>query len=282
MLSHNNLTANLGAFSVFDREFQISDEDRYISYLPLSHIYERYLMLLCFCNQVAYGFYQGEVAKLREDLALLKPTIMGSVPRLLNRFHDMIKAMIQSQTAVPMATVEQGIAKKLRNVGNYTDVYYDKLIFDKFKAILGGHVRMIIIGSAPVAEQVVDFLKACFSCPIIQGYGQTETSAPATLSWVYDPDSSHVGPPMPSCEIKLIDVPEMGYFSTDTDYYGNPQPRGEILVRGCNCFHRYFNNKDQTDETIVDGWVRTGDIGELLPLGRLKIVDRKKSMFKLS
>ena len=99
----------------------------------------------------------------------------------------------------------------------------------------------MITGSAPISPDVLSFLKACFSCPILEGYGQTETAAPATLPWLYDPDCGNVGPPMPSCDIKLIDIPEMGYTCEDKNEAGLIQPRGEVCFRGHNCFKAYYD-----------------------------------------
>lgn len=184
--------------------------------------------------------------KLREDLALLRPTFMVSVPRLLNRFYDMMKQLLSMEKGTAKTLAEWGLQKKLQQVGTYTHTYYDKIVFDKFKDILGGRVRFMITGSAPIAKDVLHFLKVCFCCPIIEGYGQTETTAPATLTWLFDPDCGQVGPPYPSCEIKLVDVPEMGYYSTDKNSDGESQPRGEVCFKGHCVFKGYYNQPELT------------------------------------
>jgi len=135
----------------------------------------------------------------------------------------------------------------------------------------------MITGSAPIAADVLNTLKVIFSCPIREGYGQTETSAPATLTHSLDPTSGHVGGPIPCNKIRLRDIPEMEYFSTD------PNPRGEICFKGNNIFRHYFKAEDKTTEAFdEDGWLRSGDVGMILPNGSIKIIDRAKNIFKLS
>jgi long-chain acyl-CoA synthetase len=141
----------------------------------------------------------------------------------------------------------------------------------------------MITGSAPISVEVLEFLKIAFCCQIIEGYGQTECGAPAALTWTSDPVSGHVGGPYKCLDIKLVDVKEMNYTSKDIDANGHPAPRGEICYRGHNTFKGYFRQPEQTKETIDnDGWVHTGDIGMFLPNGSLKIIDRKKNIFKLA
>ena len=120
----------------------------------------------------------------------------------------------------------------------------------------------MITGSAPIAKEVLSFLKIAFCCPIHEGYGQTECGAPAAITWSTDPVTGHVGGPFPTLEIKLVDVPDMNYTSEDTDEAGVPMPRGEVCYKGYNNFTGYFRHAEQTNEAIdSDKWVHTGDIG---------------------
>jgi len=127
---------------------------------------------------------------------------------------------------------------------------WDKLVFEKIRSRLGGRVRLMITGSAPISADVLDFLRICFSSDVIEGYGQTEGTAAGTTTMLGDTVSGHVGCPNPSVEIKLADVSDMDYLSTD-----NP-PRGEILIRGPSQFIGYYKNEEQTKSTIEDGWVQ--------------------------
>ena len=135
----------------------------------------------------------------------------------------------------------------------------------------------MITGSAPIADEILKTMKVIFSCPIREGYGQTETSAPATLTSLTDPMSGHVGAPVPCLRIRLRDIPEMEYFSTDAN------PRGEICFKGPSVFRGYYKAADKTEEAFdEEGWLKSGDVGMILPNGTVKIIDRAKNIFKLS
>jgi len=286
MLMHRNFMANIASFTKFDGVFTIYPDDVYISYLPLAHVFERLLMTACMAFQIEYGFYQGDVMKLRDDLAVLKPTLMVSVPRLFTRFYDVMQAKIKELTGVKRRLCDWGVQKKLHNLETYgkvTHTVYDRLVFNKFRDFLGGRIRQMITGSAPISKEILNFLKIAFCCPINEGYGQTECAAPASITWTQDPSCGHVGAPFPACDFKLVDVPEMNYTSEDVNEQGENVPRGEICYNGPNCFKGYFNKPEATRETIdEEGWVHTGDIGMFLPNGTIKIIDRKKNIFKLS
>ena len=173
--------------------------------------------------------------KLTEDLAILKPTCFASVPRLYNKFYQKIKAKFADGSFIARSLVNMGLSSKLANLkdnGSLTHWLYDKLVFSKVKAILGGNVQLMISGSAPISDDVVNFFKVCMCCPLLEGYGQTEGMG---LEFVQDPKdwmSGNVGGIVTSMELKLIDVPEMSYSVLDKDADGNPVPRGEVLVRG--------------------------------------------------
>ncbi|KAL5713918.1 long-chain-fatty-acid--CoA ligase [Ranunculus cassubicifolius] len=133
-------------------------------------------------------------------------------------------------------------------------------------------------GASPLSPDVMDFLRVCFGCGVLEGYGMTESACVISSMQEGDNLSGHVGSPNPSCEIKLVDVPEMNYTFED-----KPYPRGEICVRGPIIFKGYYKDEVQTREVIdEDGWLHTGDIGLWFSGGRLKIIDRKKNIFKLA
>ena len=146
-------------------------------------------------------------------------------------------------------------------------------------------VRFMVSGSAPLAANVMTFFRILLGIPISEGYGQTEGSAIATLSHHDDYASAgHVGGPCGGVEITLFDVPDMGYYHTDTEHDGKPcQGRGEICVRGPSVFKGYYKDEAKTKETIdSEGWLHSGDVGIWRPDGNLQIVDRKKNLFKLA
>jgi len=172
----------------------------------------------------------------------------------------------------------------LEKDGSVTHCLYDTLVFNKIKKIMGGKVRLMVSGSAPISSDVLNFLKVCFCSPIIEGYGQTEGTATEFFTEPADSLSGHVGGPVLATEYKLVDIPEMNYTSQDKDENGSPTPRGEIWVKGNIVIPGYFKNDEKNRETFTkDGWMLSGDIGMIVgPNKRLKIIDRKKNLFKLS
>jgi len=224
------------------------------------------------------GYYTGDVRKLFDDIAILKPSIFVTVPRLLGRLYDKVMEAVRIG-GITQAMFEKAYSDKEADLkkGYYNNAVWDNLVFSKVRNKLGGNVRFIITGSAPIAPNLLDFLRISFCCPVLEGYGQTETCCAGTRTLWSDTDTGHVGIPQPSIELKLVDVPEMNYFSTD-----NP-PRGEICFRGPPCSTGYYKSPEKTVELIDDrGWIHSGDVGCLFPNGNVKIVDRKKNIFKLS
>mmetsp|Transcript_38229 Transcript_38229/g.96173 ORF Transcript_38229/g.96173 Transcript_38229/m.96173 type:complete len:769 (-) Transcript_38229:36-2342(-) len=277
VLTHANVIsacAGVGLMGV-----QTVMEDVHISYLPLAHIFERLVETLIFSVGASVGFYQGDVKLLFDDINELRPTIFPSVPRLFNRVHDKVQLVMRDAPMVKRWLFNQGVNSKRSYLDTGTDpnsYFWDRLLFDRFKEKLGGRVRMIITGSAPISKEVFQFLQICFSCPVVQGLGLTETAAALTLTFPSDFTSGHCGVPVPCCEMRLVSVPDMGYLVSDE------KPRGEVCVRGNNIFREYYCEKEKTDEVLdSDGWFHTGDIGQIVD-GKLQIIDRKKNIFKLA
>lgn len=157
----------------------------------------------------------------------------------------------------------------LKTKGTYSHKVYDNLVFGKVKALLGGNIRIMVVGSAPIAGDVLDALKVIFCCPIVEGYGQTETSGSATVTSRDDPIAGQVGGPLRCLKIRLRDLPEMKYFSTDKP------PRGEICFKGSSIFRGYFKDREKTKAAFdEEGWLLSGDVGTILPNGSVKIIDR--------
>ncbi|KAH9560544.1 hypothetical protein CY35_06G110600 [Sphagnum magellanicum] len=277
MLTHKNLVASAAGSSA---SIDLVPSDVHISYLPLAHIYERMNVLVMLHFGVGIGFYQGDVLKLMEDIEVLKPTIFCSVPRLYNRIYDKITSAVKSSGTLRqrLYNVAYNAKKDALEKGKTPSPIWDRLVFNKIKGVLGGRVRCLCSGASPISPDVFDFLRICFGGFVSEGYGMTETSCLVAGSEEDDKTSGHVGPPSPACEVKLVDVPEMEYTSED-----KPYPRGEICVRGPTIFKGYYKDEIQTQEILdEDGWLHTGDIGCWIPGGRLKIIDRKKNIFKLA
>uniref|UniRef100_A0ACD5XPU5 Uncharacterized protein n=1 Tax=Avena sativa TaxID=4498 RepID=A0ACD5XPU5_AVESA len=277
VLSHENLIANVAGSSLGIRFYP---SDVYISYLPLAHIYERANQIALLHYGVAIGFYQGDNLKLMDDLAALRPTVFASVPRLYNRIYSAITNAVKESGGLKERLFRTAYNAKRQAIinGRNPSPMWDKLVFNKIKARLGGRVRLMTSGASPLSADVMEFLRICFGGDVLEGYGMTETSCVITTMDIGDKLIGHVGSPNPSCEVKLVDVPEMNYTSED-----QPYPRGEICVRGPAIFCGYYKDEVQTRDVIDDdGWLHTGDIGLWLPGGRLKIIDRKKNIFKLA
>ncbi|KAJ4719470.1 Long-Chain Acyl-CoA Synthetase [Melia azedarach] len=277
VLTHGNLISSVAGFSI---GIKFNSSDIYISYLPLAHIYERTNQIVSVYSGVAIGFYQGDNMTLMDDLAVLKPTIFCSVPRLYNRIYAGITNAVKTSGTLRerIFAVAYNSKKQAIMNGQNSSRMWDRLVFNKIREKLGGRVRFMGSGASPLSPDIMDFLKVCFGCQVIEGYGMTETSCVISCIDEGDNLSGHVGSPNPACEVKLVDVLEMNYTSED-----QPYPRGEICVRGPIVFQGYYKDEVQTREVMDgDGWLHTGDIGLWLPGGRLKIIDRKKNIFKLA
>jgi long-chain acyl-CoA synthetase len=277
MLTHLNLVSNAAAYA---DDLDLGPRDTHVSYLPLAHIYERVTMLVCLFRGAKAGFFRGDVLGLLDDIAELKPTVFCSVPRLWNRIYDKVQAGIREGGFVKqkMFAIAYAAKKRALDEGRPPPAIWERIVFSKLRDKLGGRVRYMSTGSAPISAEVMEFLRVCFGGVVFEGYGMTESACVISKTHERDFSCGHVGSPVACCEVKLDDVPEMNYTSADTPY-----PRGEVCVRGPSVFKGYYKAQDKTDEVIDrDGWLHTGDIGLWLPGGRLKIIDRKKNIFKLA
>ncbi|XP_052430648.1 long-chain-fatty-acid--CoA ligase 1b [Carassius gibelio] len=277
MLTHGNIVSNVSAFiNVTKPTCPISPRDTHISYLPLAHMFERVVQGVMLMHGGRIGYFQGDIRVLMDDLTTLKPTVFPVVPRLLNRMFDKIYG--QANSSLKRRILEFAFRRKEKEMKSgimRRDSVWDKIIFKKVQASVGGQVRMMITGAAPISAPVLTFLRAALGCNFYEGYGQTECTAGSTVTLPGDWTAGHVGPPLSCNDIKLVDVAEMNYYATKGE--------GEVCVRGPNVFKGYLKDPEKTKEALdEDGWVHTGDIGRWLPNGTLKIVDRKKHIFKLA
>lgn len=285
MISNRNCMASIaGAEKVLHF---VKSDSVYLSYLPLAHIFEKVVFMYMSYIGAKFGIFGGDIYKLKEDLALLKPTFFCSVPKLLNRFHDAIIGKIDKQGGVSGMVARRALSVKTDEAekhGSTKDKVYDYLVFNKVKEVLGGRCEFILSSSAPISIPIKIHLKACFCCPLLEGYGATEGMGGQFVQDINDTDLDTVGGPVPMNEFKLVDIPEMNYFHTDKDEHGVPTPRGEIYIRGPNIIPAYYKNDEKNKDSFTeDGWLKSGDIGMLVPVSNaLKIIDRKKNIFKLS
>ncbi|XP_063060026.1 long-chain-fatty-acid--CoA ligase 6 [Engraulis encrasicolus] len=277
MLTHGNVVADFSGFlKVTEKVISPNQDDCLISFLPLAHMFERLIESVVFCHGGRVGFFQGDIRLLSDDMKVLQPTVFPVVPRLLNRMYD--KIFSQANTPLKRWLLNFAAKRKGREVSSgiiRNDSLWDKIFFHKIQASLGGRLRMIITGAAPVSPTVLGFLRAALGCQVYEAYGQTECTAGCTYTTPGDWTSGHVGAPLPCNLIKLVDVPEKNYYATKGE--------GEVCVKGPNVFKGYLKDPDRTADTLdADEWLHTGDIGKWLPNGTLKIIDRKKHIFKLA
>lgn len=277
MLTHANIIVDGCAIILQLGDHAPSKTDVMMSFLPLAHMLERLCEVTVYINGGSVGFFRGDIRLLMDDMKALQPTITPAVPRLLNRIYDKVQAKING-SKIKRFLYDLAIRMKESELQRFiirNNSIWDRLVFKPVREGMGGRIRLLVCGSAPLAGNVLTFIRCALGCLVIEGYGQTECVAPCTFNIVGDYSVGQVGPPISCCYIKLVDVPEMEYFSANN--------QGEVCIKGLNVFKGYFKDPQKTKETIdEDGWLHTGDIGEWLPNGSLKIVDRKKHIFKLA
>ena len=253
----------------------LTPEDKHFLWLPLSHVFGKVLIVgVMYANTPTA--IDGRVPRIIDNLAIVRPTVMAAAPRIFEKVYNKVVTGAQDKGGVTLKIFRWsvGVGKEvsaLRQQGKepsgllaFKNRIADRLVFSKLRERFGGRVRFFISGSAPLSREMAEFFHAC-GILILEGYGLTESSA---ASFVNLPDNyafGTVGPALPGTELKIM--PE----------------DGEILIRGRGVMRGYHNLPDVTAETLTeDGWLRTGDIGELDPAGRLRITDRKKALIKTS
>ncbi|NXP45208.1 ACSL4 ligase, partial [Heliornis fulica] len=289
MMQHKNLIA--GMTGQCERIPGLGPKDTYIGYLPLAHVLELTAEISCITYGCRIGYsspltLSDQSSKIKKgskgDCTVLKPTLMAAVPEIMDRIYKNVMSKVQEMNYIQRTLFKIGYDYKLEQIKRgYDAPLCNVLLFKKVKALLGGNVRMMLSGGAPLSPQTQRFMNICFCCPVGQGYGLTETCGAGTITEVADYSTGRVGAPLICCEIKLRDWQEGGYTNKD-----KPNPRGEIVIGGPNVSMGYFKNEDKTaEEFSIDEhgqrWFCTGDIGEFHPDGCLQIIDRKKDLVKL-
>ena len=203
--------------------------------------------------------------------------MLTMVPRLLNKLYDQVRSGIRKQGIFGRILFQLAIITKLALIrrGSFAqDTIWDKIMFQKVRETFGGSVTRMVSTSAPLSPEVCRFCRAAFSCFFVECYGQTECVIGCSQT-INDIMSGETGIPTSLNHIKLVDVPEKDYYAKDGV--------GEICLRSRAMFKGYLKDEARTREAIDDdGWLHTGDIGRWTPHKTMKIVDRKKNMYKVS
>ncbi len=270
MLTHANLVANLreGA-TVLD----VSQDDVALSFLPLSHGFERMVSFIYLFTGVTIIFAES-FDTLGRDIAHVRPTVITGVPRVYEKMQARILEKGQAGSAAKAAvfrwSINAGLARaramlRGKSAGPLTAMkaaIADRLVFSKIRAGVGGRLRLVVSGSAPLSASVAEFFHAV-GLPVIEGYGLTETAPILTVNPPQAPRVGTVGRRLPNVELKIA-------------------PDGEILASGPNIMRGYHNKPEATADVLKDGWFHTGDIGTIDADGYLTITDRKKDLLVTS
>eukprot|EP00900_Chrysochromulina_parva_P004373 jgi/Chrpa1/13937/Chrysochromulina_OHIO_Genome00012491-RA len=289
----------------------------FLAYLPLAHIMEMAAELMCYFigMQVGYGsphtltptgvkVYQGANGKSpypaggsMGDAQCLKPSLMVFAPAVLDKVYIGLNQKMAAASPVVQKLFKWGLAAGERRYDQGligSSWFYNKIVFKKVQALLGGNLKACITGSAPLSPSIQKFAQTCFNCPVRQGYGLTETCASSVIGEACENATGIIGPPTTSTSIKLRDWEEGGYRLSDATLKGVEMPRGEILIGGPMVCKGYFVDKSDPDPDVVaknksefvqdtDGvtYFCTGDIGQVNRNGCVQIIDRKKDLVKL-
>jgi len=288
MLSHHNLVSAMGSLCNIT-DFK-PDSDRFIAFLPLAHVLE----LLAESSCLFYGIKIGYSSSLtlttksskvktgcKGDANLLKPTLMCVVPLILERIYKSMVETMKRKGWFVEELFHYLVAYKMKWQDRGFDTpLLNKTLFRRMRYFLGGKVRVMLSGGAPLASDTHSVCRTCLSMPVIQGYGLTETASCATVTHTRDRVCGRAGAPLMDVDMKLVDWDEGNYRVTD-----KPNPRGEVHVGGDNVAVGYYNNKEETEANFYEEngrrWFKTGDIGEFDNDGVLKIIDRRKDLVKL-
>ena len=277
MISHENMAYTMAGVMKSNKDFILDPTDVHYSYLPLCHLFEMSVHIFVYTAGASIGFYSGSPAEIPADLKLLKPSIFPAVPRVLNKFKERIEKTIAEKGSLASWIFNRGLISKYADLNNgiMRKSIWDALIFNKIKEGFGGRISLIATGAAPILPETLNFFRAVFGANVYEGYGQTESTAGCTFTIPADYTGGHVGPPLPTNYIKLVDSDETGHFVSEG--------KGEVCIKGKNVFSGYYRDLENTKNALDrDGWLHTGDIGEWNKLGCLRIIDRKKYIFKTS
>jgi long-chain acyl-CoA synthetase len=267
IISHGNYRAMLDM--VNDVAVTTGDDVTYL-FLPLAHSFALLIQLGSFDLGATLAYWERDPLKIVPNLVEVKPTYFPSVPRIFEKIYTAATSSVEAEGGLKKAVFDWAIrvggrVRDLRRSGREPGFllrkqyeFADRRVLSKIRGLFGGRVRVAVSGAAPINPEILRFYDAA-GILVVEGWGMTETSTAATISTEDAFKLGTVGKPFPGCEIRIAED-------------------GEILVKGPNVFQGYYKNPEATAETIVDGWLHTGDIGEIDADGYLLITGRKKDI----
>jgi long-chain acyl-CoA synthetase len=261
-LTHRNLVAQIKSTA---QRFPLASDDVALSFLPLAHIFERMVMMF-YISQGISIYFADDIKNVGNVLREFRPTLMTTVPRVLEKVFLKIKEGIDSASFVAKFLGTKALKRALEKDPtaslSFCDKIYDRLVYKKFRTAFGGNMKMIICGGAALMIDLERFYQN-IGLNLFCGYGMTESSPVLAVNYFKSQKVGTVGKAFPQVELKIAND-------------------GELLARGENIMLGYHNNPKKTAETIEDGWLKTGDLAQIDADGFVKIVGRKKEMFKNS
>jgi long-chain acyl-CoA synthetase len=267
VISHGNYRAML---DMIHKVNTMRDEELTYLFLPLAHSFALLIQFGSFDLGAEIAYWERDPLKIVPNLMEIKPTYFPSVPRIYEKIYTAATGQVEKDGGIKKVIFNWaiGVGKKMRakeragkEPGWLLSRQYkfaDEKVLSKIRALFGGRLHLAVSGAAPINPEILRFFDAA-GVTVVEGWGMTETSTAATISTPDDFKIGTIGKPFPDCEIKIAED-------------------GEILVKGPNVFQGYYKNPEATAETIVDGWLHTGDIGEMDSEGYLKITGRKKDI----
>ena len=289
VLPHSALMATVRAFHFVADPVRAGDI--YLGYLPLAHILELLAENTMMVMGVPIGYSSPNTLTDKStkiarggtgDCTVLRPTLMCAVPLVLDRIFKGIQENVGKKGEFFKALFawchqyKQGWARR-----GYTTPVLDALVFRSIRQLVGGRIRLMLSGGAPLSPETHEYIRTTFSLPLVQGYGLTESCACACIMDNDDLSTGTSGTPLQGVQVRLVNWPEGGYHVTD-----QPCPRGEIVIGGENVATGYYKMAQKTSEDFFTDdkgvrWFKTGDIGQIEATGQVKIIDRKKDLVKL-
>lgn len=250
----------------------LRDCHRTLLFLPMAHVYARFISVVCIAAGITVA-HQDNIKKISESMQSFKPDFLLAVPRVLEKvynsaeqkaeaggkgviFRRAAQVAIKYSTELQAQAFEGGKGPSLKTRAQFA--LYNKLVFGKIRAAMGGNLGYAVSGGGPLGERLGHFFRA-IGVVVLEGYGLTETTGPAMITRPTTIKIGKVGSSLPGTEGKIAED-------------------GEILLRGINTFKGYWRNPKATEETFIDGWFRSGDLGHIDEEGYLSIVGRKKEL----